>query len=89
MNLTVLGAAGATGVPLVEQALAAGHQVTALARSAETLTLTNPQPPRCPRRRNRPRSGLPGHEGSRRRHQRPWRQRTGDGRGDARRGGRG
>ena len=42
MNLTVLGAAGATGVPLVEQALAAGHQVTALARSAETLTVTNP-----------------------------------------------
>ena len=42
MNLTVLGAAGATGVPLVEQAIAAGHQVTALARSAETLILTNP-----------------------------------------------
>jgi uncharacterized protein YbjT (DUF2867 family) len=42
MNLTVLGAAGATGVPLVEQAIAAGHQVTALARSAETLTLTDP-----------------------------------------------
>ena len=42
MNLTVLGAAGATGVPLVEQAIAAGHQVTALARSAETLTVTNP-----------------------------------------------
>jgi uncharacterized protein YbjT (DUF2867 family) len=42
MNLTVLGAAGATGVQLVEQALAAGHQVTALARSAENLTLTNP-----------------------------------------------
>lgn len=31
MNLTVLGAAGATGTPLVEQALAAGHRVTALA----------------------------------------------------------
>jgi uncharacterized protein YbjT (DUF2867 family) len=42
MNLIVLGAAGATGVPLVEQAIAAGHQVTALARSAENLTLTNP-----------------------------------------------
>ena len=42
MNLTLLGAAGATGVPLVEQAIAAGHQVTALARSAENLTLTNP-----------------------------------------------
>ena len=25
MKLTVLGAAGATGIPLVEQALAAGH----------------------------------------------------------------
>jgi uncharacterized protein YbjT (DUF2867 family) len=42
MNLTVLGAAGATGVPLVEQAIAAGHEVTAVARSAETLTLTSP-----------------------------------------------
>jgi uncharacterized protein YbjT (DUF2867 family) len=42
MNLTVLGAAGATGVPLVEQAIAAGHQVTAFARSAENLTMTNP-----------------------------------------------
>ena len=42
MNLTVLGAAGATGVQPVEQALAAGHQLTALARSAENLTLTNP-----------------------------------------------
>jgi uncharacterized protein YbjT (DUF2867 family) len=42
VNLTVLGAAGATGVPLVEQAIAAGHQVTALARSAENLTLTTP-----------------------------------------------
>jgi uncharacterized protein YbjT (DUF2867 family) len=42
MNLTILGAAGATGTELVEQALAAGHQVTALARSAEQLTITNP-----------------------------------------------
>jgi uncharacterized protein YbjT (DUF2867 family) len=42
MNLTILGAAGATGMQLVEQALAAGHQVTALARSAERLTITNP-----------------------------------------------
>jgi uncharacterized protein YbjT (DUF2867 family) len=42
MNLTVLGATGATGVQLVEQAIAAGHRVTALARSAENLTLTNP-----------------------------------------------
>ena len=43
MNLTILGAAGATGTELVEQALAAGHQVTALARSAEQLTITNPR----------------------------------------------
>ena len=42
MNLTVLGAAGATGVPLVEQALAAGHQVTALSRSGQKVTITNP-----------------------------------------------
>jgi uncharacterized protein YbjT (DUF2867 family) len=42
MNLTVLGAAGAAGVQLVEQALDAGHQVTALVRSAENITLTNP-----------------------------------------------
>jgi uncharacterized protein YbjT (DUF2867 family) len=42
MNLTILGAAGATGLPLVQQALAAGHQVTALVRSAEKLTATDP-----------------------------------------------
>jgi uncharacterized protein YbjT (DUF2867 family) len=42
MNLTVLGAAGATGIPLVEQALAAGHRVTALARSPDKLTITSP-----------------------------------------------
>jgi uncharacterized protein YbjT (DUF2867 family) len=42
MNLSVLGAAGATGVPLVEQALAAGHRVTALVRSGQKLTITNP-----------------------------------------------
>src|SRR5689334_8844091 len=42
MNLTILGAAGATGLPLVEQALAAGHQVTALVRSAEKLTVNDP-----------------------------------------------
>jgi uncharacterized protein YbjT (DUF2867 family) len=39
MNLTVLGA---TGTQLVEQALAAGHHVTALARWPEKLTITNP-----------------------------------------------
>ena len=42
MNLTLLGAAGATGVPLVEQALAAGHHVTALVRSRPKLSITNP-----------------------------------------------
>ena len=42
MNLTVLGAAGGSGTQLVEQAFAAGHQVTALVRSPEKLTITNP-----------------------------------------------
>jgi uncharacterized protein YbjT (DUF2867 family) len=42
MNLTVLGAAGATGTQLVEQALTAGHHVTALVRSPEKLTITHP-----------------------------------------------
>jgi uncharacterized protein YbjT (DUF2867 family) len=42
MKLSVLGAAGATGIPLVEQALAAGHRVTALVRSGQRLTVTNP-----------------------------------------------
>lgn len=42
MNLTVLGAAGATGTQLVEQALTAGHHVTALVRSPGKLTITNP-----------------------------------------------
>jgi uncharacterized protein YbjT (DUF2867 family) len=41
MNLTVLGAAGATGIQLVEQALAAGHQVTALVRSRQKLAISN------------------------------------------------
>ena len=42
MKLIVLGAAGATGIPLVEQALAAGHRVTALVRPGQKLTVTNP-----------------------------------------------
>lgn len=42
MNLTILGAAGATGRPLVEQALAAGHRATALVRSAEQITTSHP-----------------------------------------------
>jgi uncharacterized protein YbjT (DUF2867 family) len=42
MNLVVLGATGGTGRIVVEQALAAGHTVTALVRSPERLTLRNP-----------------------------------------------
>jgi uncharacterized protein YbjT (DUF2867 family) len=42
MNLIILGAAGATGTQLAEQALAAGHHVTALVRSPEKLTPTGP-----------------------------------------------
>jgi uncharacterized protein YbjT (DUF2867 family) len=41
MNLVVLGATGRTGRLVVEQALAAGHTVTALVRSPEKLTLAN------------------------------------------------
>ena len=42
MNLVVLGAAGRTGLLVVDQALAAGHTVTALVRSPEKLTTSNP-----------------------------------------------
>jgi putative NADH-flavin reductase len=89
MNLTVLRAAGATGVQLVEQALAAGHQVTALARSAENLTLTNPNLHVVQGDATDRAVVSQAMKGARRRHQRPWRQRTGDRRGDSRRGGRG
>jgi uncharacterized protein YbjT (DUF2867 family) len=41
MNLLVLGATGRTGRLVVEQALAAGHTVTALVRSPEKLTSRN------------------------------------------------
>jgi uncharacterized protein YbjT (DUF2867 family) len=41
MNLVVLGATGRTGRLVVEQALAAGHIVTALVRSPEKLTAGN------------------------------------------------
>src|SRR6266568_4526854 len=41
MNLVVLGATGGTGRLVLEQALAAGHTVTALVRSPEKLTLRN------------------------------------------------
>ena len=42
MNLLVLGATGATGRLVVEQALAAGHTVTALVRSPEKLATSQP-----------------------------------------------
>ena len=42
MTLAVLGATGRTGRPLVEQALAAGHHVTALARTPSKLSLDHP-----------------------------------------------
>jgi uncharacterized protein YbjT (DUF2867 family) len=41
MNLVVLGATGRTGSLVVEQALAAGHTVTALVRSPQKLTTGN------------------------------------------------
>jgi uncharacterized protein YbjT (DUF2867 family) len=41
MNLVILGATGRTGRLVVEQALAAGHTVTALVRSPEKLTIPN------------------------------------------------
>ena len=41
MNLLVLGATGRTGRLVVEQALVAGHTVTALVRSPEKLTIVN------------------------------------------------
>lgn len=41
MNLLVLGATGRTGRLVVEQALAAGHTLTALVRSPEKLTIVN------------------------------------------------
>jgi putative NADH-flavin reductase len=43
MNLTVLGATGGTGRQVVEEALAGGHQVTALARDPGKLGLQNPR----------------------------------------------
>ncbi len=41
MKLTVLGATGATGEQIVRQALAAGHDVTAMARRAEAIPFAN------------------------------------------------
>ena len=42
MKLTVFGATGGTGKQVVEQALAAGHHVTALVRDPAKLTITHP-----------------------------------------------
>ena len=42
MNLLVLGATGGTGRLVVEQALSAGHMVTALVRSPEKLATSQP-----------------------------------------------
>jgi len=42
MKLAILGATGATGKLLVDQALAAGHTVTALARNPADITLRHP-----------------------------------------------
>jgi putative NADH-flavin reductase len=39
MNLTILGATGSTGTILTNQALAAGHQVTAIVRDPARLTV--------------------------------------------------
>jgi putative NADH-flavin reductase len=39
MNLTIFGATGATGTRLVEQALAAGHEVTAVVRDPSRLAV--------------------------------------------------
>ena len=41
MRITVLGAAGATGRLVVEQALGAGHQVNALVRRADQLEISS------------------------------------------------
>lgn len=43
MKLAVLGAAGRTGKPLVEQALQAGHEVVALVRTPSKLAVQNPK----------------------------------------------
>jgi len=43
MKLTIFGATGRTGRPLVEQALAAGHTVTALVRDPARLPISHPQ----------------------------------------------
>ena len=41
MKIAIFGATGRTGLPLVEQALAAGHQVVAFVRTPDKLTVKN------------------------------------------------
>jgi putative NADH-flavin reductase len=43
MKITVFGGTGKTGKHVVEQALAAGHTVTVLARNPQKITVQNPQ----------------------------------------------
>lgn len=42
MNVSIFGASGRTGLPLVQQALDAGHKVTALVRTPAKLTINHP-----------------------------------------------
>lgn len=42
MRVLILGATGKTGVPLVQQALAGGHTVTAFVRNPASLTVQHP-----------------------------------------------
>lgn len=42
MNIAVLGAAGGTGTLVVQQALAAGHSVSALVRSPQKMIVSDP-----------------------------------------------
>src|SRR5215467_9915616 len=44
MRLTIFGATGGTGICLAEQALAAGHDVTAVVRDPARLTVSTPSP---------------------------------------------
>ena len=43
MKLAIFGATGRTGIPLVEQTLAAGHEVVALARASSSLPIQHPK----------------------------------------------
>lgn len=43
MDIAIFGASGRTGLPLLEQALAAGHHVTALVRTPAKIPFAHPQ----------------------------------------------